>query len=201
MAAYQSAGSGSTGWRRIEHHGLAQLPAALERMADRGVRHFQLADDHIRRLQHRIETVDHCWRQRAVGTGDNHDGVLAVVIDHDQRHAAGIVDHADRLAIDLLGQQRPAQLLAIGIVADTTDHRHLRAQPSRGHRLIRALATGHRGKRLADQRFAATGQPRCPGYQVHVQAAYHHYFCWHMSLLINSVSAEHSFFEQLFGVR
>ncbi|MNY04329.1 hypothetical protein D3C86_1370020 [compost metagenome] len=91
-------------------------------MANRGVRHFKLADDDIGGLQHRIKTTDQRWRQRTVGASDDHDGVLAVVIDHNQRHATGAFNGADRLTIDLLGQQGIAQCCAIGIAAHAANH-------------------------------------------------------------------------------
>ncbi|MNE55712.1 hypothetical protein D3C80_1505650 [compost metagenome] len=146
-------------------------------MTDRGVRHFQLADDHVRLLQHRIETTEHRRRQCAVGPGDDHDGVLAVVVDHDQRHATGALHGADSPTIDALVQQRLAQHLAIGIAAHAAHHRHLRAEARGRHSLVRALAATDGRKRLADQCFSTTGQARRPGHQVHVQAADYHYFC------------------------
>ncbi|MNL32986.1 hypothetical protein D3C87_1548720 [compost metagenome] len=146
-------------------------------MANRRIGHFQLTDEHVRRTYHRIKTVNGFCGQCTVGTGDDHDGVLTAVVDHNQRHAAGTVNGAHRPAIDLLGQQRPAQCLTISIIAHAADHRHLGSQPRCSHGLIGALATGDGGKRLTNQRFTALGQARGPGHQVHVQTANYHYFC------------------------
>ncbi|MNN66661.1 hypothetical protein D3C81_1822510 [compost metagenome] len=74
-------------------------------MPHRGIRNFELADDHVCGLQHRIKPVDHCGRHGAIGAGDDDNGVLTVVIDHDQRHTTGVIDSAHCLAIDLFGQQ------------------------------------------------------------------------------------------------
>ncbi|MNN38568.1 hypothetical protein D3C81_1525730 [compost metagenome] len=146
-------------------------------MADRGVRHFKLTNDHIGSLQYGIKTTDQRGCQRTIGASDNDDCVLAVIVDHDQRHATGAFHRADRLTIDLFRQQGSTQRFAVGIAAHATDHRDLSPQSCRGHGLVCALSTGNRGKRFADQGFTATRQPWRPGDQVHVQAAYYHYVC------------------------
>lgn len=189
MAAKPVCRQRTTGRRRIEDHCFAQRTCTLERMPDCRIGNLELADNHGGRLQHRIKSVDHCRGHCTVGASNDHDGVLTVVIDHDQRHATGIFNRAHRLTIDLFSQQCVTQLQAVVIVANTADHRHLRTQARSSDCLIGALAAGHRGKGMTDQRFTALGQPWCPGDQIHVQAAYYHYICWHTSLLVNSVSA------------
>ena len=177
----------TAGWGWVEDHRLAQLAAALEGVAHRIHRHFQLADDHVSRLQHRVERLQRGRCQFAIAARHDHNRVLAAVIDHDQRHATGALHGADSLAINALHPQCVTQLSAIGIGADAADHRHIGAQSRRSDGLVRALSARHGGKCLPDERFTGTRQPAGAGHQVHVQAAYYHYFCWHTSVLINSV--------------
>ena len=156
-------------------------------MTDGVHRHLKLTDDHVCRLQHSVTRSQRRGRQLTVAAGHNDNGVLAAVIDHDQRHTAGAIHRADGLAVDPFHQQRIAQLAAIGVGTDAPHHGDTRPQACRGDGLVGALATGHSGKCLADQGFTGTRQATGAGDQVHVQAAYYHYFCWHTSVLINSV--------------
>ncbi len=156
-----------------------------QHMANRLQRAFQLADHHLRLLQQVFVARQHGRRQVAVAAGDDDDGVLAAVVDHDQRHPAGLPGHPlDALAVDALGLQRAVQLVAVGIVAKAADHRHLRAETRRGDRLVGSLAAGNGDEGLPGEGLAAPWQARRAHYQVHVQAAHHQYFRLHRCVLV-----------------
>ena len=137
-------------------------------------RYFELADDHIGGGEERFVPLDRRGRHVGVAAGDDHDRILAGVVDDDQRHARRRRRaRAERRANDRLRFQPAPERRAVRIVADKTEHRDVRAEPGRRDRLVAALAARRLRERMAGEGFARLRQARRPGDEVHVQAADH----------------------------
>jgi hypothetical protein len=87
--------------------------------------------------------------------GGDHDLVLALGVDGDQRGAGrGRRLHGDAGEVDAVGPQQRQRLVGHGVGADPADQANLRPQPPGGQRLVGALATRIAGQGRAGHRFA-----------------------------------------------
>ena len=87
--------------------------------------------------------------RRGVGTGRQHDRVLATFVDGDDGDAGGAAPAVDVGEIDAGRQEFAERDLADVVVADRADEAHLGPGAPRGERLVGALAAG-------DQRIIGT---------------------------------------------
>ena len=105
--------------------------------------HIRLGDDPLR-------PFDVGWGKAGVGAGCDDDAVLPGVIHQDGGDArAGVPIREEVRAIDAVRHQGLAQGAAEIIPPDPAEHTHPRAQPGRGHGLIRAFAAGRGEKPVA----------------------------------------------------
>ncbi len=120
-------------------------------------------------------------RYRGVGAGIDADHVLAFGVDEDQRHAGGGVgDGFNRLGINAIARQLPADTLADIIGAYAGDKGDLRPAAPGRHRLIRALAAKRHLILFPDHRFARVGELFNIEDMVGIDAAKNHQLtCFH----------------------
>jgi hypothetical protein len=137
----------------------AEEPARLlPRCEDGCVRHLELAEDGVRRLQlHSAEL--------GVRPGSDDDLVLAGGVDEDQRHPRGRVGALRLYGQPLLPRQR---LVGQRVAADAADERDVGAEPRRRDGLVGPLAAGDPAERRVGDGLAGAGQPAAARDQVEV---------------------------------
>ncbi len=98
-------------------------------------------------------------RHQGVGPAGHGDGVLAGVVDGDQRHAGRLtLDPAQPGTVDLFPLERRTRLVAERVVTHGPDEERRHAEPCGGHGLVAALSTVMSIKTAADDRFAGRGE-------------------------------------------
>ena len=106
--------------------------------------------------------------ETCVGAGSDHDQVLAIRRDGNERNARRRAQGPNAGDVDPLGAQCIDRLPAIRIVAHCPDHVDAGTGPRGRDRLVGALATQVPRERATQHCLAWTGKPRCRDDQVDV---------------------------------
>src|SRR5205085_8169244 len=108
-----------------------------------------------------------------VCAGHDDDLVLAVVRDQDQRDPGRIAVPPKALEVDTVFGERGGERLAEAVVAQRAEEAHVRTEPGRGDRLVRALAAGRVDQPRPPQRLPGRGEALDIAEHVHVHRSAH----------------------------
>lgn len=133
--------------RRIENR-LRPLFASQRQGANHRIeRRFQLEQNKSRAAEQRPHGIHVSRRQRVVGAGCHHDGILALLIHPDKRDARGLILSGQHCAgVDAPRHQAGFQVIREHVLSHASHHARVRARSSEfthRYRLIRALASGN----------------------------------------------------------
>ena len=156
------------------------MPAFAHKLEDSAhcfEREFELAENHAGGSDLRGVAMDEVGRDFAVGSGDDDDAVLALVVDEDGGDAGGAGNALDGLGSDAgvceIFDERGAEDIGVGCGggSDGADHLDGIAEARGGDGLVGAFAAGGGVEVGADDGLAGDGDGVGVRDQVHVDAA------------------------------
>jgi hypothetical protein len=134
-------------------------------------RNFQLGEDYAGVADSFFVLFEESREDLTVGAGTYYDAVFSTGCDGNQRYAGRAGSGADGGCVYASTVEAFAKLVAQIVVSKLTDHLDGIAEARCGDGLIGSFAAGMHLESGSENGFAACGNVRSSGYEVHVDAA------------------------------